>query len=73
VAATDETTLRLYGRILVLLALANELRARNAPAWRLQRNRLEVDRAIADLARGGGSRAAETRDGPVTDAFRSPP
>ena len=51
VVAPDRTTLRLYGRILVLLALANELRARNAPAWRLERHRLEVDRAIADLAR----------------------
>jgi hypothetical protein len=51
VIAPDATTLRLYGRILVLLALANELRAVHAPAWRLERNRLEVDRAIAELAR----------------------
>jgi hypothetical protein len=50
-AAPDRTTLRLHGRVLVLLALRNELRARREPSWRLERNRLEVDRAIAELAR----------------------
>ena len=50
-AAADATTRRLRGRILVLLALRNELRAANAPAWRRERNRLEIDRAIAELAR----------------------
>jgi hypothetical protein len=64
-APPDTTTLRLRGRILVLLALRNELRASNAPAWRRERNRIEIDRAIARLAQG--------RDEAVTDAFRSPP
>jgi hypothetical protein len=61
----DATTLRLQGRILVLLALRNELRASRAPAWRRERNRIEIDRAIARLA--------QTRDEAVTDAFRPPP
>jgi hypothetical protein len=50
-AASDATTLRHQGRILVLLALRNELRAAHAPRWRRERNRLEIDRAIAELAR----------------------
>jgi hypothetical protein len=54
VIAPDRATLRLHGRVLVLFALRNELRHRRAPRWRLERNRLEIDRAIAALARTGG-------------------
>jgi hypothetical protein len=50
-AAPNTATLRLRGRILVLLALRNELRASHAPTWRRERNRLEIDRAIAELSR----------------------
>jgi hypothetical protein len=50
-APPDARTLRLTGRILVLFALRNELRAACAPHWRRERNRLEIDRAIAELAR----------------------
>lgn len=50
--AAPERPLRDHGRILVLLALRNELRALHAPRWRLERNRIEIDRAIAALARG---------------------
>ena len=52
VSTLDVATHRRYGRILVLLALRNELRERHAPAWRRDRNRIEIDRAIAELARG---------------------
>ena len=52
--ATDPATQRQYGRVFVLLALRNELRARGAPAWLRERNRLEIDRAIAALAREPG-------------------
>ena len=49
--APHPRTLRRYGSILVLLALRNELRDRQAPRWRRERNRIEIDRAIAELAR----------------------
>jgi hypothetical protein len=48
--ATDARTLQLYGRVLVLLGIRNELRALRVPAWRCERNRIEIDRALADLA-----------------------
>jgi hypothetical protein len=48
--AADPRALRLSGRVLILLALRNELRLTRAPAWRLERNRLEIDRAVAELA-----------------------
>jgi hypothetical protein len=51
-AAPDRTS-RLRGHVLVLLALGNELRERRSPHWRVERNRLETDRAIAALAREG--------------------
>lgn len=62
----DPRTLRLYGRALVLLGIRNELRARRAPFWRQERNRIEIDRALADLAAGAhatgaGSEAAQIR------------
>lgn len=69
VSATDRTTLRRYGRVLVLLALGNELRERGAPSWRRERNRIEIDRAIAELSRDG----PHFRHEPVTIAFRSAP
>lgn len=50
-APPQATTRRLQGRILVLLALRNELQASRAPRWRRERNRLEIDRAIAELSR----------------------
>lgn len=56
--APDRTASRLHGRVLVLLALRNELRDRRAPAWRLERNRIEIDRAIAELARQPARTAA---------------
>jgi hypothetical protein len=56
-ATRDATTLRLQGRILVLLALRNELRASHAPRWRRERNRIEIDRAIAQMARGHDANA----------------
>jgi hypothetical protein len=52
VVAPERTTLRRYGRVLVLLGLRNELRDSRAPAWRQERNRIEIDRAIAELAHG---------------------
>ena len=70
VTAPDRTTLRRYGRILVLLALRNELRDRHAPTWRRERNRIEIDRAIAELARHDGP---QIRYEPVTTAFRPAP
>ena len=50
VTAPDRAALRSYGRVLVLLALQNELRGAHAPHWRRERLRLEIDRAIANLA-----------------------
>jgi hypothetical protein len=41
---------RLYGRVLVLLGIRNELQALRVPAWRRERNRIEIDRALAELA-----------------------
>jgi hypothetical protein len=41
---------RLYGRVLVLLGIRNELQALRVPAWRQERNRIEMDRALAELA-----------------------
>jgi hypothetical protein len=67
VSAPERTALRRYGRVLVLLALQNELRGAHAPRWRRERLRLEIDRAIAELA------WAQSRDEAVTDAFRPPP
>jgi hypothetical protein len=49
--ARDDEETRLLGRMLVLLGDGNELRARRAPAWRVRRNRLRLDRALAELAR----------------------
>jgi hypothetical protein len=69
VSAPDRTTRRSYGRVLVLLALRNELRDRHAPSWRRERNRIEIDRAIAELAREG----PHFRHDPVTTAFRPSP
>jgi hypothetical protein len=46
----DARTLQLYGRVLVLLGIRNELRALRVPAWRRERNRIEIDRALAELA-----------------------
>jgi hypothetical protein len=62
----DPRTLRLYGRALVLLGIRNELLARRAPFWRQERNRIEIDRALAELAAkaqpiGAGSDAAQER------------
>jgi hypothetical protein len=51
ILACDPATARLYGRLLVLLGIRNELRARRAPRWRHERNRLEFDRTLAELAR----------------------
>lgn len=64
-AARDPRTLRRYGRVLVLLGIRNELRARRAPFWRQERNRIEIDRALAELAAeahpiGAGSEAARS-------------
>jgi hypothetical protein len=64
--ARDPRTLRLYGRALVLLGIRNELRARRAPFWRQERNRIEIDRALAELSAeahpiGAGSDAAQVR------------
>jgi hypothetical protein len=46
----ERTNARTYGRVLVLLGIRNELRARRTPIWRQERNRIEIDRALADLA-----------------------
>ena len=59
-AARDPRTLRLYGRVLVLLGLRNELRARRAPFWRQERNRIEIDRALAELADAAQPTAADS-------------
>jgi hypothetical protein len=48
--AADAKTLQRYGRVLVLLGIRNELRALRVPAWRRERNRIEIDRALAKLA-----------------------
>ena len=40
----------MYGRVLVSLAIRNELRTGRSPAWRQQQNRIAIDRAIAELA-----------------------
>jgi hypothetical protein len=57
----DARTLQLYGRILVLLGIRNELRALRVPAWRRERNRIEIDRALAELAQ----HPQQSRDGCV--------
>ncbi len=49
-AAADPKTLLLYGRVLILLGIRNELRALRVPAWRRERNRIEIDRALEELA-----------------------
>ena len=54
-AARDPRTLRLYGRVLVLLGLRNEL-----AAWRQERNRIEIDRALAELADAAQPTAADS-------------
>ena len=59
-AARDPRTLRLYGRVLVLLGIRNELRARRAPFWRQERNRIEIDRALAELADAAQPTAANS-------------
>jgi hypothetical protein len=46
----DARTLQLYGRVLVLLGIRNELRSLRAPFWRQERNRIAIDRALAELA-----------------------
>ena len=46
----DRRKARLCGRVLVLLGIRNELQARRVPAWRQERNRIEIDRALAELA-----------------------
>jgi hypothetical protein len=48
--ARNPTTMRLCGRLLILLGIRNELRARRAPPWRHERNRLDFDRTLAQLA-----------------------
>ena len=48
--ARDDEEARLLGRMLVLLGDGNELRALRAPAWRVRRNRLSLDRALVALA-----------------------
>ena len=45
----DDEERRLLGRMLVLLGDGNELRALRAPAWRVRRNRLRLDRALVRL------------------------
>jgi hypothetical protein len=62
--AADAQTRQLYGRVLILLGLRNELRALRAPAWRRERNRIEIDRALADLAQ----HPSRSRDGCVPTA-----
>jgi hypothetical protein len=59
--AADAKTLQRYGRVLVLLGIRNELRARRVPAWRQERNRIEIDRALAELAQ----HPSRSRDGCV--------
>ena len=49
--ALDPVAMRLYGRLLILLGIRNELRARRAPVWRQERNRIDFDRTLAELAK----------------------
>ena len=63
-AREDEET-RLLGRMLVLLGSGNELRAVRAPAWRVRRNRLHLDRALAELAQLRAGKSSHNRDGCV--------
>ena len=65
-STVDPRQARLYGRALVLLGIRNELRARRVPVWRQERNRIEIDRALAELAAqdhpiGADSEAAQLR------------
>ena len=50
ISPDDPRKAQMYGRVLVLLAIRNELRARRTPVWRQERNRIEIDRALAELA-----------------------
>lgn len=60
--ARDDEETRLLGRMLVLLGAGNELRAVRAPSWRVRRNRLQLDRALAELARLRARNSSHNRD-----------
>jgi hypothetical protein len=50
ISPDDPRKAQMYGRVLVLLAIRNELRTRRTPHWRQERHRIEIDRALAELA-----------------------
>ena len=52
----------LSGRLMILLGIRNELRARGAPRWRHERNRLEFDRTLAELVRLLATDPLQNRD-----------
>ena len=62
VLAGDPVQMRLSGRLLILLGIRNELRARRAARWRHERNRLQFDRTLAELVRISATDPPQSRD-----------
>jgi hypothetical protein len=50
ISPDDPRKAQMYGRVLILLGMRNELRTNRTPLWRQERSRIEIDRALAELA-----------------------